>query len=274
MSGSSITSVTTRRSGANTFSPVVTASRNIRSIPNVMVGSDRQLTVHGSTDGVVVCCTLIRHGVSDQNEPNETIGTETRFTTASSSAWRVVFNLKHQATYLVTCHSRNSSGVADPTINDYVEVLITGIDGASNARNTHLSIEESQFLTTGISASGTVLYPFNPITFTITQTNSATGESVNPTPPTVPSGVTTLGGSTSTLQTPANSNPDFAITASYVTSTDPNLNGFSWNVMIAPSPSGTSFNVGDTYMLQVMAAGEGTASTSGTIMAPTVTATQ
>jgi hypothetical protein len=84
--------------------------------------------VQGSTDGEVVCCTLIRHGINvpDGQKNYETISTETRFAKATAGKWNALFHVAKKGKYLVICHSRTARGDSSDT-NDYVEVVVSDV---------------------------------------------------------------------------------------------------------------------------------------------------
>jgi hypothetical protein len=258
---SSISSVTT---SVATYTPAAT-SRNIRSIANVHVGTDHIFTVNGTTDVTTdtsdpkVCCTLIRHGRGDTGEKFESILTEVRFgkkgaTTTATAPWSVTFRVIYQGIYLVTCHSRTKQGDYMDN-NDYVEVRVTNVDKPKDGKKdpkakVACEIDSANFKANSITANGTVLNAFTPLMATLSPITCADGtESPSTTPTAGLNKGVQMPGSTSTSTA-------YSVVINY------DSTGINWNLTITPS-SGT-FSSG-CYLLQVTAAGEGTASVSGTI---------
>jgi hypothetical protein len=79
--------------------------------------------------------------------------------------WSVTFPVEDKATYLLLCHSYE-----DGTKNDYAEVTITDVAAASGPLQIFLSFTSPppSFTTTSITANGSVLYPDNQVTCTLT----------------------------------------------------------------------------------------------------------
>jgi len=217
---------------------MVEAGKLIRTIDKVEVGKDKKLTVQGSAqpDGVVVCCTLTRHGRTDlhPDESFETIWRHTRFVTSTNKKdpnWTVVFEVQHEGTYLVACHS----GTKTP--NDYVEVVVSKVDKRGDAKDDmRLSMNPPNFSPQLISTTGTVLNPGNTVTVTLTPINCMTGE--------------WTGG---TIQTAS------------ATWNPPNQNT-NWSVSFAPLPPPTPPKpFTGCYLLEASAANEGTVCSSGMV---------
>jgi hypothetical protein len=211
--------------------------RNHSDLPTVTVApkiaSRHLLAVKGSgPSDSVVWCTLVRLGSTDENQ-KETLSSTTRFAKSNKGDWHVNFELKHQATYLVACHSG--------TDNDFAKVVVThpAQKRRPGSLTTMLSMAPG-FTSAKISANGTVFYDYNPVTCTLTPINEQNGTNK----------------STGT-GTGATTQPSQTAPAVFTDSTD-------WVVSFAPLGNSTTTFSG-WYLLEATAANEGTVSATGDV---------
>jgi hypothetical protein len=130
---------------------------NIASVTLDSTATQLEVVVTGFTDDVL-SCTLVRFGRSDKAEPHESNWRTTRFVRNPSSSSPVTLDVPHPARYLLSCHSQ-ADGSA------YVEVINPPPPppgGPVTLRNI-LALIDSNFTSTTITASGTVLNAGNPV---------------------------------------------------------------------------------------------------------------
>jgi len=198
---------------------------------SVKVGSDKQLTVQGTgfTAGLL-CCALVRHGMSKREKPGETIWRVTRFvnSTSKDGSWTVKFDVQDRACYLLSCHSFKDGDARNE--NAYVEVKIAHVSASPHPR---LAFTNHGFSATVIGAQGTVLNANNPVSCTLTPIDCSTG-------------IATGG----------------PVQNAGATFTNPPTNTI-WQVEFFPPPP-TRYS--GCYLLEAAAASEGTISTSGQVV--------
>jgi hypothetical protein len=213
------------------------------SLVTVDVGTDLTLTVQGtlSPDGVA-CCTLVRQGMAS-TEKHESILRVTRFARSNANLWTAKFEVKHKACYFLSCHTGKQ--------NLYVEINVKNVSMESVERAASLlSMDPPTFSDLAIGATGTVFYPNNAVTCTLTPINddgSGQGES---------GGADKIRSARTKKEVAAAS----SVVSATATFTDPPANT-SWAVAFAPIPVGSSFH--GWYLLEASAANEGNVSASG-----------
>jgi hypothetical protein len=154
----------------------------IRSVHDVEVGDDNIMTIHGTTDGNFVFCTLVQNGKEKNKSRFEAVLSETRSAKADSEGyWRIQFHVTCAAKYLAACHSFPLGGNYNGDMNDFVEVHVVKVTNelAGKARPL-MEILSSDFTPTEIWFVVSPLNIDDSITFTLAAIDCNTGETLGP----------------------------------------------------------------------------------------------
>jgi hypothetical protein len=97
----------------------------------------------------------------------------TRFLPDTTGNWSIDFHVLHAATYLLLCHSAATTSED----NDIATVTIDSVTSPPDSTGLRflLAVNNSNFTTDAITATGTVEFPDNPVTCYLTKIDCGSG---------------------------------------------------------------------------------------------------